>query len=454
MPSESTEGSPSGDRRFARIEDALDEIARGRVIVVVDDEDRENEGDLVCAAEKVTPELVNFMLKLSGGGEYCVPILPERARDLELEPATSRNTSLHSTAFTVSCDLLKGSTGVSAADKAATTRALADPRVGADAFVRPGHVHPIVAKEGGVLRRAGHTEASVDLCRLAGLQPAGTIIEILDDDGSMARRDRLFEIAAKHGLLVITIEDLIRYRRRHEKLVRRVAEATCRLPTRYGNFTVHGYEVAFETQQPVALVLGDLHGAEAPLVRMHSSCFTGDLLESLRCECGDQLHLALRAIASEGRGVLVYLPQEGRGIGLIEKLKAYALQDKGLDTVDANLALGFRADQRDYGVGIQILKDVGLRRIRLLTNNPKKLDAFIYYGYELEVVDQVPIVAPVNDHNRNYLATKRSRLGHRLPDSSELSATDDLADGSVFRSRHELSGFSQPEVLEPGSGSD
>jgi 3,4-dihydroxy 2-butanone 4-phosphate synthase/GTP cyclohydrolase II len=281
-------------------------------------------------------------------------------------------------------------------------------------FVRPGHLFPLVAKEGGVLRRAGHTEAAVDLARLAGRPPAGVICEILDDSGNRANRDGLFALAARHGLEIISIEQLIRHRRARENLVERIAEAD--LPTRWGRFRIAAYGVKYETQQPIVLVMGDVAGATAPLVRLHSSCFTGDLLDSLRCDCGDQLHLALEMIGREGCGVLVYLPQEGRGIGLVEKIRAYQLQDRGLDTVEANLALGYKADAREYGIGIQLLKDLGLRRVRLLTNNPKKTDAFIYGGFDLEVVDQVPILPPVHEFNERYLATKREKLGHKFPD--------------------------------------
>lgn len=405
------------EAKFSSIEEAVDVVRHGGLVIVVDDEDRENEGDFICAAQKITREMVNFMLT-RGRGKLCVPLLPERAQELHLEPAAERNTALQHTNFTVSVDLRTLSTGISASERTSTIRALASPDTEPQDIVRPGHIDPIVAQEGGVLRRAGHTEAAVDLARLAGLRPVGVLIEILDDDGEMARRDRLMEIAAEHGCPIITIEDLIRHRRRNEKLVERAASA--KLPTRYGEFTVHSYSVRYESQEPIALVMGDLSRVEAPLVRMHSSCFTGDLVESLRCECGDQFHMALEMIAREGSGALVYLPQEGRGIGLTEKVKAYALQDSGLDTVEANIVLGHRADMRDYGVGIQILKDLGLNRVRLLTNNPKKSHAFIYYGYELEVVDQVPIVAPVNSHNERYLRTKREKLGHKLPLDEDL----------------------------------
>jgi 3,4-dihydroxy 2-butanone 4-phosphate synthase/GTP cyclohydrolase II len=397
--------------KFSRVEDAIEAVRDGGIIIVVDDEDRENEGDFVCAAQTVTPEKVNFMLQ--GRGLYCVTLTEEWANRLDLGPAAKSSTALQSTAFTVSVDHISTHTGVSAQERAATTLALADPNARASDFARPGHVFPIVAREGGVLKRAGHTEASVDLARLAGLAPVGVLIEILNDDGTMARRDRLAEIAEQHKLPFITIADLIRYRYRHERCVERVAEA--QLPTHYGMFKLIGYNVIHSGEQPIALVKGDLRSVDAPLVRMHSSCFTGDVLESLRCDCGDQLHLSMSKIAEEGIGAIVYLPQEGRGIGLLEKIKAYELQDRGMDTVDANLALGHRADTRDYGVGIQIIKDLGLSKIRLLTNNPKKTDAFIFYGYELEVSDQVPITGPCRPEIVNYLRAKREKMGHDLP---------------------------------------
>ena len=317
------------------------------------------------------------------------------------------------TAFTVPVDHRSARTGITAGERATAIAAILDPASTPADFVRPGHLFPLVAKEGGVLRRAGHTEAAVDLARLAGLPPAGVVCEILDETGNRAGRDDLVALAEQHGLEMISIEELIRYRRAREKLVERVAEAD--LPTKWGHFRVIAYDVKFESQQPIVLAMGDLSKPVAPLVRLHSSCFTGDLLDSLRCDCGDQLRMALEMIASEGAGVLVYLPQEGRGIGLVEKIRAYQLQDQGLDTVEANLALGFKADSRDYGVGIQLLKDLGLRQVRLLTNNPKKTDAFIYGGFDLTVVDQVPILPPVNEHNERYLATKREKMGHRFP---------------------------------------
>jgi 3,4-dihydroxy 2-butanone 4-phosphate synthase/GTP cyclohydrolase II len=405
---------PANQLGFSTINDAILAMNEGRLVIVVDDEERENEGDFIGAAERVTPEMVNFMVT-HGRGMFCVPILADRARELRLMPAAEENTSLMGTAFTVSVDAATCRTGISAYERCQTVQAIISARTRPEDLARPGHVFPIIAQEGGVLRRAGHTEATVDLARLAGLYPAGVLCEILDDNGQMAHRDRLLQLSRQFDLPIITIEDLIRHRRRIEKLVIRAA-GPAKLPTAYGDFQIIGYEVKYEKQEPFALVMGELSRSEAPLVRMHSSCFTGDVLESLRCECGDQMHIALEMIGREGVGALVYLPQEGRGIGLLEKIKSYALQDKGLDTVEANLALGHRADMRDYGVGIQILKDLGLSRVRLLTNNPKKSDAFIYYGYDLEVLDQVPIIAPPDPHRTRYLETKRMKLGHRLPD--------------------------------------
>lgn len=397
---------------FSSVPDAVDAIARGEVIIVVDAEDRENEGDFICAAEKATPEVVNFIM--NGRGEFCVAVLPEVCSRLKLHPLVETNNAPLQTGFVTPIDHRQCKTGITAEERALTVRSMTDPLSKADDFVRPGHVHPLLAKEGGVLRRAGHTEATVDLARMAGLFPAGMLCEILDESGNRASRELLHHIAEKHSLKIISIEQLIAHRRVSEKLVHRIAEAN--LPTRdYGSFKIIAYEVRFEPQQPVVLVKGDVTSVEAPLVRLHSSCFTGDLLDSLRCDCGDQLHMALDRINAEGVGVLVYLPQEGRGIGLTEKIKAYALQEQGLDTVEANKALGFKADIRDYGVGIQILKDLGLRKVRLLTNNPKKTDAFIYGGFDLQVVDQIPIVSTPNEHNQKYLETKREKMGHRLP---------------------------------------
>jgi 3,4-dihydroxy 2-butanone 4-phosphate synthase/GTP cyclohydrolase II len=398
--------------QFSTLEEIVDAIGNGEVVIVVDAEDRENEGDFICAAEKATPEVVNFMIR--AGGQLCMPILPDVAERLQLEQMVNDNTAPLGTSFTVPVDHRSSKTGITALERATTIQAIVDPNSKPTDFVRPGHLFPLTAKEGGVLRRAGHTEAAVDLARLAGLAPAGVLCEILDECGDRATRDQLFQIAHEQNLRITSIADLIRYRRVREKLVYRKAE--CRLPTRYGEGTLIAYGVKYEAQEPVVLVMGDLQKTAAPLVRLHSSCFTGDLLESLRCDCGDQLQMALQMIGNEGVGVLVYLPQEGRGIGLVDKIKAYQLQDDGLDTVEANLALGYKADTRDYGVGIQLLKDLGLSKVRLLTNNPKKTDAFIYGGFDLEVIDQVPIMPPIHEHNARYLETKRDKMGHRLPD--------------------------------------
>jgi 3,4-dihydroxy 2-butanone 4-phosphate synthase/GTP cyclohydrolase II len=397
---------------FSQVEDALQAISDGRIVIVVDDEQRENEGDFVAAAEKVTPEMIEFMIT-HGRGQFCMPIEPKLARRLKLPLMVKQNTAPHRTPFTVPVDHKSCRTGITAEERAITIRAILDPHTKPADLVRPGHLFPLVAKEGGVLRRAGHTEATVDLARMAGLQPAGVLCEILHGTGR-ASRERLHEIAREFNLPILSIEMLIKYRRRRERLVHRVAEAE--MPTRYGPGRIIGYGVDHEPgNTPVVIAMGDLQSVPAPLVRLHSSCFTGDLLASLRCDCGDQLHLALEMIADEGVGAVVYLPQEGRGIGLIEKLKAYALQDRGFDTVEANLALGYRADLRDYGVGLQILQDLGLSKVRLLTNNPKKTDAFVYHGYDLEVVGQVPIIAPEEAERRRYLETKRDKLGHLLP---------------------------------------
>ena len=399
--------------RFSTIQAAVEAIAAGKVVIVLDDEDRENEGDFVCAADRVTPEIINFML--SGHGQLCCSILPTTAKRLELRPMVETNTSPLSTAFLTPVDFSGCKTGITAGERSETIRLLANETTKASDFVRPGHVFPLLAMEGGVLRRAGHTEASMDLARMAGLAPAGVLCEILNSTGDRATRDELVDIARKHQLEIITVEQLIAHRRVSEKLVTRAAQ--CRLPTRFGEFSVVVYDVQYEDQEPIALTFGDLEAdlGKPPLVRMHSSCFTGDLIASLRCDCGDQLHLALDAIAKEGRGVLVYLPQEGRGIGLAQKIKAYALQDEGLDTVEANHRLGFKSDMRDYGVGLQILKDLGLKKVRLLTNNPKKTEAFNLRGFDITVVDQVPIISTPNEHNAQYLATKRDKMGHKLP---------------------------------------
>lgn len=403
------------DLNYSRVEEALEALAQGRVVIVVDDEARENEGDFIAAAEKVTPEIVEFMIT-QGRGQLCMPIMPELAARLHLrqmvDPAS--NTAPYHTPFTIPVDHVSCRTGISAEERARTIRAIIDPKTVPDDLVRPGHLFPLVSKEGGVLRRAGHTEATVDLARLAGLAPAGILCEILDGIG-VASRERLKQLSEEFQLPMVTIESLIKYRKRREKLVHRAAEAE--MPTRFGIGRILGYTVDHEpSNQPIALVLGDLAKTEAPLVRLHSSCFTGDLLASLRCDCGDQLQIALEMMQSEGAGALIYLPQEGRGIGLIEKLKAYALQDQGMDTVEANLALGYRADLRDYGIGLQILEDLGLHKVRLLTNNPKKVDAFVISGFGLEVVGQVPIIAHHEDHRTRYLSAKRDKMGHQLPD--------------------------------------
>jgi 3,4-dihydroxy 2-butanone 4-phosphate synthase/GTP cyclohydrolase II len=397
---------------FSTIEEAVEAIRQGRVIVVVDAEDRENEGDFVCAAEKVTAETVNFMIT-HGKGQLCMPILPDVSQRLELAAMVESNTAPLGTNYTVPVDHRSTRTGITAAERARTILAICDATSKPTDFNRPGHLFPLVAKEGGVLRRAGHTEAAVDLARMAGLTPAGVLCEILDEQGERAYRPALQKLAKDFDLPIISIEQLIAYRRQREKLVFRQAEAD--LPTKYGHGRIIAYGVKYESQEPVVYVIGDPLSVAAPLVRLHSSCFTGDLLESLRCDCGDQLHMALDMISREGVGVLVYLPQEGRGIGLVEKIKAYNLQDQGMDTVEANIALGYMADPRDYGVGIQLLKDLGLRQVRLLTNNPKKTEAFVFGGFDLEVVDQVPIVPPIHEHNAAYLATKREKMGHRLP---------------------------------------
>jgi 3,4-dihydroxy 2-butanone 4-phosphate synthase/GTP cyclohydrolase II len=402
---------------FSKIEDALQAMAEGRVVIVVDDEERENEGDFIAAADRITPETIDFMIT-HGRGQLCMPITRDVARRLELHPMVAQNTAPHGTPYTISVDHTSCRTGISATERARTIRAIVDPSTKPADLVRPGHLPCLIAREGGVLRRAGHTEAAVDLARLAGMTPAGVLIEILDGV-EVASREKLHEIANQFHVPIISIELLISYRRRSEKLVDRKVDAE--LPTRYGRGRIIAYGVKHEPEnEPIVLTMGDLSSVEAPLVRIHSSCFTGDLLDSLRCDCGDQLHMALEMIGREGVGALVYLPQEGRGIGLIEKLKAYSLQDQGLDTVEANLALGYRADQRDYGVGLQILQDLGLSKVRLLTNNPKKINAFVIQGHGIQVVAQVPIIAPEQADRRRYLAAKRDKLGHMLPPSNGL----------------------------------
>jgi len=396
--------------RFCSIEDAVAEIRAGGIVVVVDDADRENEGDMIFAGSTVTPEKINFLAK-HARGLICAPITEERARQLELPAMVPDNTCKLGTAFTVSIDLVGGTTtGISAHDRSATVQALVNDDTRPEDFARPGHIFPLVAKPGGVLRRAGHTEAAVDLARLAGLAPVGVLCEVLDDDGSMARLPRLLEIAETLGLKVVTIADLIAHRRQHDKLVERVE--SIQFPTESGEFRLHLYRSLASGHNHIALVKGDVDSSEPVLVRVHSQCFTGDVLGSLRCDCGPQLHQAMLQIERAGRGVLLYMNQEGRGIGLENKLRAYALQDKGHDTVEANEALGFPADLRDYGVGAQILVDLGVRRMRLLTNNPRKVVGLSAYG--LEVVDRVPIEITANESNRHYLEVKRDKLGHML----------------------------------------
>ncbi len=395
---------------FATVELAMEEFRRGRMVILVDDEDRENEGDLAIAAEMVTPESINFMARF-GRGLICLALTEERCDALDLPPMVRENTSSFGTAFTVSIEARgKTTTGISAADRAATIRTAVEPGTRPDDLLRPGHVFPLRAKRGGVLKRAGQTEASVDLARLAGLQPAAAICEIMNDDGTMARVPDLMRFAAEHGLAVLTIAELIRYRLEHETLVRRVASP--RLPSRWGELTIHAYRSDLTGEEHIALTLGDLGGKEPVLVRVHSQCLTGDIFGSLRCDCGLQLELALSRIQEAGRGVLIYLLQEGRGIGLLNKLKAYELQDAGHDTVEANERLGFRPDQRDYGVGAQILRDLGVERMRLMTNNPSKYVALS--GYGLEIVERVQLEIPPSADSRDYLRTKREKLGHLL----------------------------------------
>jgi 3,4-dihydroxy 2-butanone 4-phosphate synthase / GTP cyclohydrolase II len=400
--------APAGP--FASVPEAIEDIRRGKMVIVVDDEDRENEGDLTMAAELAGPEDVAFIRKYASG-VICVPMTAERLQELDLPQMVSRNEARLGTAFTVSVDAREGvTTGISAADRARTIKVLADPGTKAHDLVKPGHIFPLQARDGGVLVRAGQTEAAVDLSRMAGLSPVGVICEITNADGSMSRMPELKRFARRHGLRLITVKDLIAHRMAEERLVERVA--TAKLPTEYGDFTVHGYraKVGNTEAEHVALTMGDVANGGPVLVRVHDECLTGDTFHSVRCDCGEQLDIALRRIAQEGRGVLLYLRQEGRGIGLMNKLRAYALQDQGLDTVQANERLGFKADERERGVGVQILLDLGVRRARILTNNPQKLVPL----YGLEVVERIPIEVPPRATNRGYLATKRNKLGHLL----------------------------------------
>ena len=395
--------------QFGTIEQAIEDIGAGKFVVVADDEDRENEGDLICAAQLVTPEMVNFMLQAKG--MMCLALTGQRVDQLKLPPQGDENTEAMRTAFTVSIDAAARfgvTTGISASDRAKTIQVAVDPATVPGDLRRPGHIHPLRARDGGVLQRVGHTEAAVDLARAAGLYPAGVVCEILNDDGTTARRPQLESFCARHGLTFVTVAQLVAYRLQNERLVHRLAEA--RLPTDFGEWRIVGYRNDVDTREHVALVFGDVGDGENVLVRMHSKCLTGDVFHSLRCDCGWQLHTAMEMIAREGRGVVVYLDQEGRGIGLLNKLKAYELQDTGIDTVEANERLGFRPDLRNYGIGAQILLDLGLQSIRVLTNNPMKLVGL--EGYGLRVVDGVRIVAPSTEENSGYLETKRAKLGH------------------------------------------
>jgi|DewCreStandDraft_5_1066085.scaffolds.fasta_scaffold00139_76 3,4-dihydroxy 2-butanone 4-phosphate synthase/GTP cyclohydrolase II len=417
---------------LATVEEAIEEFRAGRFLIIVDDEDRENEGDLVLPAEVVTPDAINFMAK-HGRGLICMPMTEERLDELgiPLMLPPDRNTSAHGTPFTVSVEARRGvTTGISAYDRAQTVRVLIDPRTKPDDIVMPGHMFPLRARPGGVLVRAGHTEATIDLCRLAGRYPAGVLCEIMKSDGTMARLPDLKRFARRHGLKILAIKDLIAWRLQREQLVERVSEA--RLPTRYGEFRVVAYRARYDPDEHVALVMGDVTDGRPVLTRVHSQCVTGDVFGSLRCDCGPQMERALEMIAAEGRGLFLYMRQEGRGIGLHNKIRAYALQDQGLDTVEANHALGFPADRRDYGIGMQILRDLGVRKLRLLTNNPEKRAGL--EGYGLEVVERVPIEVHPNPHNAHYLETKRVKLGHLLTPNGG----DDVLKAARKRRRQEV----------------
>lgn len=398
-------------KKFNTIEEAIEEFRQGRVIIVVDDENRENEGDFICAAQNITPQIVNFMAT-HGRGLICVPLTEKRCDELGLDMMVSRNTSSHETAFTVSVDL-KGhgcTTGISASDRSKTIKAIADKKTKPEELGKPGHIFPLKAKNGGVLQRAGHTEATVDLSKLAGLYPAGVLVEIMNEDGTMARLPELFIIARKFNLKIVSIKDLIAYRVKNESLVSK--EVIVDLPTEWGNFELHAYRQINNNRTHIALIKGKWKKEESILVRVHSSCVTGDIFGSCRCDCGQQLHKAMEMIEAEGKGVLLYMHQEGRGIGLLNKLKAYHLQEQGKDTVEANIELGFRPDERDYGIGAQILRDLGVKNLRLITNNPTKRAGLT--GYGLKIIENVPVIIKANKHNKFYLETKKKKMGHKL----------------------------------------
>ena len=420
---------------FSTIEEAIEDIRQGKMVVVCDDENRENEGDLTMAAQFVTPEAINFMRK-EGGGLICLGLTPERCDELGLDLMAAKNESAFETAFTVSIEARSGvSTGISAADRARTIQVAIDPKSSPRELVQPGHVFPLKARAGGVLERVGQTEAGVDLATLAGLNPSSVICEIMNEDGTMARVPDLVAYCERHGLKMITVADLVAYRRRHEKLVERVVDT--KLPTAFGDFVAVGYRSLVDNKHHVALVKGEVEGKDDVLVRVHSECLTGDVFHSLRCDCGEQLESALAMIEKEGTGVLLYLPQEGRGIGLLNKLKAYKLQEEGLDTVDANLRLGLPADLRDYGIGAQILVDLGLSSIRILTNNPKKISGLA--GYGLSVADQIPIQHAPNPHNEGYLNAKREKLGHTLHHQG-LALDEEMLEREHEQDRHRRDG--------------